>query len=321
MLRYGSLLVATIALLAWVALGSACGSEGKGDTETPNGDVDNGNGNGEANGNGNGEWGEWSPEECHEVGCPTANYHVQYCGSCERDEDGLWPWQNPHCTGPCDDYPDGFYHGMQPITAGQGKCVRDCYFDGDSGAGNDDCEWNHACDPLEPRPENCPHDPDIECVHTQSEMCHEVCMPVVPNGCDCFGCCELPVDDEGNTEWRFIGTQSDGVPTCTLDNVIDGCNPCTPSEDCVNECGRCQICLGKTELPPDCYGTYEEPDPDDPDYDPEDPGDRPIDCTDPDEWDPDYCQCPWYQQPCGLEGQDPCPPGYYCITGCCVQIG
>jgi hypothetical protein len=28
-------------------------------------------------------------------------------------------------------------------------------------------------------------------------------------------------------------------------------------------------------------------------------------------------QCPKGLQPCGLQGQAPCPAGYFCITGCC----
>ena len=30
------------------------------------------------------------------------------------------------------------------------------------------------------------------------------------------------------------------------------CHPCTPVDACLNTCGTCELCLGKTTLPPEC---------------------------------------------------------------------
>ncbi|MFW5925166.1 MAG: hypothetical protein ACOCV4_03310, partial [Myxococcota bacterium] len=72
---------------------------------------------------------------------------------------------------------------------------------------------------------------------------------------------------------------------------------CTPVGDdaCVNTCERCELCLGKDTIPDDCFDS------------PEDGG------TDTD-------RCDEGVQACGLEGDDECPAGYYCLTGCCVLL-
>ena len=85
-------------------------------------------------------------------------------------------------------------------------CSQECYFDQDNGGGNDDCSWDHRCD------------------------------------------------------------------------------PCTPVPSCQNDCGSCEICLGQPTLPEEC----------------------------------EEQTCPPDSKPCGLPGDDPCPEGEYCITGCCV---
>jgi hypothetical protein len=46
----------------------------------------------------------------------------------------------------------------------------------------------------------------------------DYCMPVVPNGCDCFGCCEI--------QGQIVHLNS--------------------SPDCINPCdGVCDVCLGQ----------------------------------------------------------------------------
>ncbi|PKN36298.1 MAG: hypothetical protein CVU63_16950, partial [Deltaproteobacteria bacterium HGW-Deltaproteobacteria-20] len=109
--------------------------------------------------------------------------------------------------------------------------------------------------------------------------------PLVPNGCDCFGCCEFP--QLTYTVW--LGSETGGAGTCNL-TVLDDktkCKPCTVVPSCWNDCGNCELCLGKTTLPPECNNQQ---------------------------------QCPTGVQACGLPGQDPCPDGFYCITGCCQPL-
>ncbi len=235
--------------------------------------------------------------------------HIYECGDMlDNDGDSLIDYKDNDCLGPCDDTEDSYFGGI-PGSTGP-KCAQDCYFDQDSGSGNDDCYWSHVCDPLSvapnyyPEPSNgdgCAYagpthiiQPIAETcanlVNSQSQDCLDYCLPLTPNGCDCFGCCELPADS-GDFVW--LGSEGiDGTTVCTSDQLAnsDICHPCTPVTDCFNDCGHCELCVGKTVLPPDCF-------------DPDGGG-----TTE---------QCPNGEQPCGVPGQDPCPSGYYCITGCC----
>ncbi len=187
---------------------------------------------------------------------------VYACADClDNDNDGKIDANDPDCLGPCHNAEDTFY-GSIPGQAGA-DCKTDCYFDNDSGSGNDDCYWDHGCDMLEP--EACNYDPNTNTSGTpltcsqlnaqQSNTCEQVCAPLTPNGCDCFGCCELPA---GQGSYVWLGSLDDnGQPSCSLGNETDPekCEPCTPVDACLNTCEHCELCLGKTELPEDCQPT------------------------------------------------------------------
>ena len=224
----------------------------------------------------------------------TVNQPYQ-CGNCiDDDGDCLVDALDPDCWGPCDNNEDGF-NGDVPGQQNQSTCnAMDCYFDNNSGSGNDECYWSHACDPLEPS--GCTYDPAYntpgtpntcdELYEEQLPGCADYCGPLTPNGCDCFGCCELTLEDK-STVTVYLGTLDENdVGTCTLDVVDDPelCHPCTQVEACLNECDECELCLGQVELPEEC----------------------------------DEQECPNDLQPCGLAGQEPCPEGQACVTGCCV---
>ncbi|MCD6496883.1 MAG: hypothetical protein J7M25_01080 [Deltaproteobacteria bacterium] len=221
--------------------------------------------------------GGWNSDVCHVTECAG---HVYACGDClDNDSDGKIDSRDPDCLGPCDNNETGF--NTEIPGGNNAPCRQECYFDQDTGAGNDDCYWDHHCDPLEPAELNqCDYSKtcsNCQCdswESTQSQTCLDFCLPIVPNGCDCFGCCEFATDD-----WRFIGS-----PGCSRDN-FSACTACTPVPSCLNDCGVCEICLGKTELPPECNNQQ---------------------------------TCPDGQQLCGQPGDDPCPEGYFCLTGCCV---
>jgi hypothetical protein len=220
----------------------------------------------------------------------------------DNDDDGLIDHQDPDCMGACDNTEDSFYAG---IPGHPPPCLADCYFDQDSGAGNDDCYWNHRCDPSEVAPSyypeayngnTCAYDSNTATPGTtsscselsamQSQYCVDYCGPLTPNGCDCFGCCELPADS-GNFVW-LGSTGVNGESVCTLDEATDPtvCHPCAQVPSCINDCAPCELCIGKTTLPPECF-------------------------------DP---QCPAGIEPCCGEGLEPCPKGAYCITGCCQPL-
>ena len=224
------------------------------------------------------------------------------CGDgIDNDGDGLADAADPDCYGPCHNKEDSLHLNI-PMFMDPG-CKADCYFDADAGSGNDDCHWSHKCDPNEVAPNYypetnegayCAYDPNAsipgsalgcaELKTTQTANCHAFCDPIVPNGCDCFGCCELPA---GSQSFVWLGSEGDDLmPSCSLDAAQDPskCHPCEPVPGCMNACDTCEVCLGKTSVPAGCD---------------------------------EALQCAPGVQPCGLPGQACCPSGFYCITGCC----
>ncbi len=241
----------------------------------------------------------------------TCDGHGTECGDCmDNDGDGLIDSRDPECLGPCDNTE---YAALTTGVGGErgASCNRDCYFDFGNGSGNDTCRWDTLCDPNEPD-SVCPYDESelggMRCPDTQTSLCLDVCRPLTPNGCDCFGCCTFDAlagrpDAEGG-EWVWLGSgigdSDDGEGTCTFDDINDTtlCKPCEPVADCFNDCGECELCLGRTELPEECLMDY-------PDASVPDGGMYPPP------------RCPEGVQPCGLEGDEECPLDYYCVTGCC----
>jgi len=222
---------------------------------------------------------------------------IYECGDCiDNDGDIVADAKDPHCLGACDNTEDSFYGGIPGQNSA--PCKMDCYFDQDTGAGNDDCYWSHECDPISiapnypPEGKKCEYDSSTnipgyggtcdDAFATQSQACLDFCVPLTPNGCDCFGCCAIP----GAPTTVWLGSEGSGF--CDLDHLADPsiCKPCTVVPSCWNECGNCEICVGKPTLPPECT----------------------------------VQQCPSGLQACGLPGQDPCAEGFYCITGCCQPL-
>lgn len=228
--------------------------------------------------------------------------HIYACGDCvDNDGDNLVDAEDPDCFGPCHNLEDGFFGGIPGQTGG--GCRQDCYFDQDSGSGNDQCEWDHTCDPLAVSPnfgpsgESCEYDagttigaPPRSCDDARSEQsveCRASCGPLTPNGCDCFGCCNIP----GAPTAVWLGSELDGAPSCNRDSLADPsrCRPCTQVGGCLNPCEECELCIGKRSLPDSC-------------------GDGGTQV------------CPAGAPPCSLGGQSPCPGGMYCVTGCCIEL-
>ncbi len=213
--------------------------------------------------------------ECVEIECEGS---VLACGDCiDNDDDGLVDLADPECVSPCDDREDAFATGLPGDN--MDACNQDCFFDGNSGSGDDKCSWDLACDPANPGGDKCPYDPDANCPEMQDEQCLMNCE--VPSGCDCFGCCTVQVGDE--TVDIFIGGED-----CSIAN-IDQCTMCTKSVDCDDECEpeNCELCFGQDpeDLPPECDGS----------------------------------ECPEGVQSCTVDemGGSDCPGGYYCFLGCC----
>lgn len=171
------------------------------------------------------------------------------CGNgIDDDGDGKIDLNDPECTGPCDDDESSFQTG---IPGDNVDCKQDCFFDGNSGQGDDGCIWDLKCDPANPGADiNCEYTGGNNCGNgtpNQTDDCIMFCTQYVPPGCDCFGCCEVQTDD--GPIHIFLNSH----PDCALDN-LEACQECTPSEDCSNPCEpeKCELCFGEDELDPDC---------------------------------------------------------------------
>ena len=231
------------------------------------------------------------------------------CGDClDNDDDGLIDNDDPECLNQCDNYEgEELLSGVGGETGEQ--CKADCYFDFGNGAGNDDCHWSRSCDPLTPKVQ-CTYNENLlggnDCPETQSPLCDDVCVPLTPNGCDCFGCCTFPelagMGPDGGAGYVYIGSESG----CTFETVTEQafCQACTPAGNCLNTCERCEICLGKPTIPADCFpGTGGSGGMS---------GGGGMGGSDGGE------RCPVDKAPCGLPGDAECAG--FCLTGSCIVV-
>jgi len=211
----------------------------------------------------------------------------------DNDGDGKIDYADPECVGPLDNDESSFATGIPGDNVD--ACKQDCFFDGNSGMGDDGCLWQLKCDPRSTEA-SCPYDQNYAQSHTtecslsssQSQTCIDKCQKLVPNGCDCFGCCVVP---GASTPVRL-------AVTCTAKDFNDPtkCPPCTQVTQCMTVCGHCDYCIGKDTLPSDCTP------------------DAGVDGG--------YNGClPGYPA-CGPGGVDPtmCPSGTGCVTGCCRPL-
>jgi hypothetical protein len=210
----------------------------------------------------------------------------------DNDGDGKIDYADPECVGPLDNDESSFATGIPGDNID--ACKQDCFFDGNSGMGDDGCLWQLKCDPRSTEA-SCPYDQNYAQSHTtecslsssQSQTCIDKCQKLVPNGCDCFGCCAVP----GAPQPIRLAT------TCTAKDFNDPtkCPPCTQVTQCMTPCGHCDYCIGKDTLPSDCTPTTD--------------GGTPY-------------TCPNGLVACGQYGVDPtqCPSGTGCVTGCCRYL-
>jgi hypothetical protein len=251
-------------------------------------------GGGVAQGGSAGESGAGGQSEpgCVPVACHGKLYQ---CGNCMDDDgDGKFDAADPECTGPCDNSEASF--DVDLPGAGADKCTEDCFFDNGNGAGNDGCRFSYRCDPLSVGPDyppsglsSCAYDETAsvpgggscaELSAAQAPACANVCGPLTPNGCDCFGCCEIPANSE-----HYVSLAG-GASECTTATLDDprACPPCTPVPSCANPCDACESCVGRAGPASSCTSG--------------------AGCNG--------------LKACDASVIAPCPQGFYCITGCCV---
>jgi hypothetical protein len=182
---------------------------------------------------------------------PTPCGNTTYeCGdTLDNDGDGYYDLWDPECIGPCDNDESAFQTG---IPGDNMDCKQDCFFDGDSGSGNDGCDWDLTCDPSNPGAAvGCAYTGGMSCNNANpapTQACIDFCGPLVPPGCDCFGCCEIELDD-GSTATIFLNSG----PECSI-ATIDQCQTCEQNPTCMTPCDRdrCELCFGQTEPPRGC---------------------------------------------------------------------
>jgi hypothetical protein len=225
----------------------------------------------------------------------------------DNDGDGKVDFDDPECVGPLDNDEGSFATGIPGDNVD--PCKQDCFFDGNSGMGDDGCEWQLKCDPLNSganAEHKCEYDAQYAQQHakecsvsnSQSDKCIKNCRPLTPNGCDCFGCCQVP---GAATAIRLSAS-------CTAKDFGDPskCQPCTQVEQCNNPCEHCELCMGKDTLPADCAPAS---DGGTPGSDGSVPTPVPSCGT--------YAACARTPQG-SIDPVAACPANYGCVQGCCL---
>lgn len=231
------------------------------------------------------------------------------CANC-RDDDGDQRIDgfDPQCTGPFDRDEASFGTGIPGDNID--AINQDCFFDGNSGGGNDGCDQHVCCLLGATTKADCTakltgivNNPGqegqkynvAECFPplgdaTVPDKCKRTCGPLTPPGCDCFGCCTI-CDPANPTSCQDIAINPITSPGCTTDTLDDPaiCKRCTKVPSCGNtECGgqTCILCPGQdpSTLPPGCNGDQ---------------------------------VCNPGQQECATSSM--CPSGQYCAVGCCIE--
>lgn len=193
----------------------------------------------------------------------------------DDDGDMLTDGLDPECSAPFDDDENSFAVGVhgEDRTA---KC-QGCFFDGNSGLS--ECRRAQQCaiDGTTIGAPGACRSCDVPA------NCRDSCLPRVPNGCDCFGCCQVY---RGGALVANVLLSDD----CSLADLDDAakCQRCMPAQDCRNPCGECELCTGRTalDLPAQC-------------------GDEGFVCED----------AP------ACEGDRDCAAMRYCQLGCCLEAG
>jgi hypothetical protein len=217
-------------------------------------------------------------------GAPTTNGAACNNGL-DDDGDGLVDGFDPECAGPLDQDEGSFATGIPGDN--RDPKWQDCFFDGNSGAGDDGCRYPTTCLDGTLKAD------DPACAVTAA--CIDYCGKLTPNGCDCFGCCSVTLRDGSTLDIQETAS-------CSLATIGDSkaCPRCQKSTQCNNQCGECELCAGKTaaDLPASCGATTPPP------------GDG--------EPPPPHYTCD-NAQVCG-DNLAACPADQYCSLGCCLPL-
>jgi len=214
------------------------------------------------------------------------------CSNClDDDSDGTIDGADAECAGSLDNDEGTFATGI--MGDNRDPYAQDCFFDGNSGAGQD-CAWHTCC--LFPDGACPPHianhgngfDRARDCGDQSGACLGGACAELAPPGCDCFGCCTVCKDTTCKDVLINPILYPSGT-TCDYEN-LNNCYECIKNTQCgADECNDnpddCVLCPGQDEadLPSTCSGAHVCPG--------------------------DLVEC---------DTNDQCGDGYYCSSGCCI---
>jgi hypothetical protein len=213
------------------------------------------------------------------------------CNNCiDDDGDGRIDGADVECTGALDNDESSFATGIPGDNID--TVHQDCFFDGNSGSGNDGCNIHVCCLLGAPDRASCPFGANqynpAECNTPETQACIDLCAPLAPPGCDCFGCCTIC--DPASNQCFDILTNPAVAPNCDETTISDpvACPRCVQRTDCGNPCdpAHCILCPGQS------------------------PDDLPADCN-------NMNLCATGQAVCNAT--TPCAAGTYCSNGCCID--
>jgi hypothetical protein len=161
----------------------------------------------------------------------------------DEDNDGKIDLADLECVSSWDNDEATFATGIPGDN--RDTACQDCFFDGNSGSGNDGCRIATSC--LQDAMDSSSGRGSCDTC-TANDKCRTSCQAYTPNGCDCFGCCTVQLGSGiQKSVLLSAGCSIDGTTTT-------GCTECVPSTTCKNTCGECELCPGKTaaDLPASC---------------------------------------------------------------------
>jgi len=152
------------------------------------------------------------------------------CNNCiDDDVDGFIDGYDIECTSALDDDEGSFATGIPGDN--QDGTWQDCFFDGNSGSGDDGCRFHTCC-------MSTPNDPACTAMNggpcTATQECRDNCAPLTPGNCDCLGCCTF-CDGAGCVD---IIVNPAIAPNCDGSVIHDAnlCPVCIKSTSCGTSC-------------------------------------------------------------------------------------
>ena len=153
-----------------------------------------------------------------------AGLNTECCDGIDNDGDLNVDGDDIHCTSALDDDEQSFATAIPGDN--QSSTWMDCFYDGNSGSGDDGCRIHVNCllGILPPSHTDCQLD----------QLCLTNCIPATTPNCDCFGCCLI------GTDYYLLEPSCDHVS-------LSGCRMCVPNSACVNNCDPSAFCNDNSE--------------------------------------------------------------------------